>query len=555
MRSPGRLAAEETLREIRDRLHGIARTASGPRASVEEQRAQLDEIDRLLSSVAEELRGLAESIGFSQFRATLPGMRQRRPQEVAALLDLCLEDPQGRGRTLHLIDYITTLLSTDSHGTDRTLIADPVHATPMLRALCESVTGYDPSEIEGHLERLDAAIAELHRAESIEPVVRRTRGYKAELGRLFFVPDVLRKIVEYNIAVSNRIEDLLVAERTLAELDADNSLPELGEALASAREETPHPETKGGIPSESEEVETIRSIGRALVRRLQGARTEKSIVGALAAMLEISILNPKEREALVGGSGDPEDALAMSVIVGLLARKLSEVGPLLADLPLTPARITQGWVPSLDTKLQRVIADCLRRNDYPEAKALSQTRAKLLQRTLEAQRVAAVRAVAPPSKAPARAAPIETSRAAPPRRAAPQPAGLAAERGKRGRKLQRALLGVAALAALAVSVLSLLTARPSPRSVRVLDTASVATLSPYLESAYRDGLGFGRSFFGTLNDRWRALEDRARAREALRIAETLGKDGVQQIMLFDRRRALRVHWVGGRLLLPLAPEE
>ena len=90
-----------------------------------------------------------------------------------------------------------------------------------------------------------------------------------------------------------------------------------------------------------------------------------------------------------------------------------------------------------------------------------------------------------------------------------------------------------------------------PRSVRVLDAESTAELSPYLDSAYRDGLGNGPTFVGTVTAAWRPLSTELQRKEIAAIGTKLRWTGVSEIMLFDEQRRLRARWVGGEVRHPV----
>ena len=178
-----------------------------------------------------ELRRLAAQTPFSELRATLPGLCEKRPEEIAALLDLCLEDEEEIPHLYNLIEYVVTLLSTEWFAGERQARPEPFNATPRLRWICEAMTDCDPAVIENHIDAFDKAILELAQAESVEPVIQRIRQYKERVGRLMFVPELLHRIVEYNITVSNRLDDELEAERTMHELEAG-----IAEKLAEAED-------------------------------------------------------------------------------------------------------------------------------------------------------------------------------------------------------------------------------------------------------------------------------------------------------------------------------
>ena len=182
-----RLPADGELHEIREQLRAL-----GPDSATggEEARSTaLRAIDARIDGVSADLRRLAAKTPFSELRATLPGLCEKRPEEIAALLDLCLEDQEEIPHLYNLIEYVVTLLSTEWFAGERQARPEPFNATPRLRWICEAMTDCDPAVIENHIDAFDKAILELAQAESVEPVIQRIRQYKERVGRLMFVPE------------------------------------------------------------------------------------------------------------------------------------------------------------------------------------------------------------------------------------------------------------------------------------------------------------------------------------------------------------------------------
>ena len=263
-------------------------------------------------------------------------------------------------------------------GSGPVLASDPVSVTPRLREVCEAVAVPDAAVIRSHLEAFESAILEVARTDEMEPLILRMRQRKAEIGGLLLVPELFRKAVDYNLTVSRRLDDLLEAERTLAHLDletatGDGAVP--GGEKATSRK-----------PSEERQRAAVREIETTLAQRLQ----RRPVIGPAAPvveMLDLSPLNPRERQILASGELEPEDEIQRSVILlGLLARTSEETDGPLSHLGLPRECITEQWVPTLDEAIQKAIAERLKENAYTEAKALSQLRSKHLYRMIEAER-------------------------------------------------------------------------------------------------------------------------------------------------------------------------
>jgi hypothetical protein len=63
-------------------------------------------------------------------------------------------------------------------------------------------------------------------------------------------------------------------------------------------------------------------------------------------------------------------------------------------------------------------------------------------------------------------------------------------------------------------------------------------------SGYRSEGGQGLMFIGTLADGWQRMEEPARREAAKRMHAQLTQAGVFEVILFNRTRALQVHYVG-----------
>ncbi|MEE8557496.1 MAG: hypothetical protein V3T14_06375, partial [Myxococcota bacterium] len=359
---PGRVPGSEDLGEVLQRLRALGAARSEPGGEPEAS-PPLEEIDRLLAQVADGLRSIALEISFTALRV---GVQESRPDEIAALVDLCLEDASELTRFTRLIDYLVTQLCTVFSGPERVLGSDPVRATPRLRTVCARIADYDRAEVEGLLELFRSAISELSQAEEAGELMERMSERKGELGLLMFVPDLFRSIVLYNIVARNRIDDDLEAERMLHKLDLEATLSTLPELVLS-REDEPEEEesrepTEGEVPeegpSEAAEREAIDALSDAISQVAQGEEAGTDAIARIAASLDLSLLSVWERQALT--SDEPGQAVLRTVVsVGLLLKKAEELEPALGVLGLSIARLEGHWVPELDTRLQEQITERL----------------------------------------------------------------------------------------------------------------------------------------------------------------------------------------------------
>lgn len=175
---------------------------------------ELVAIDEGLDQIARELRALAARTPLGQLRATLPGTTCERPSETAALLDLYLEDLTLGSEPPFLVDYMITLLASSRAPGLRTLRADPCTVSPGVEALCAAAEERHNERSRDFAESFRAASLELLGLEDLEGVILRVREKKSRLGACFFSREVLRSVVNYNIAVSNRLHELIEQERS-----------------------------------------------------------------------------------------------------------------------------------------------------------------------------------------------------------------------------------------------------------------------------------------------------------------------------------------------------
>jgi hypothetical protein len=200
------------LRELLTQVQSQGGASSGG----EPDREELD-LERVDSRLKEFSRKLEQTIGhtsLAQFRATLRAITRKNRAEATALLDFCLESEGRASRDLALVDYLITLLSSESVRGVKSLAFDPTGVSPALTGLCEREARRADLRCDEAGGEFRSAALEVAELEDLVPLVRRMRRVKNRLGRRFFAPDVLRSIVAYNLAVANRLEALLDAQRS-----------------------------------------------------------------------------------------------------------------------------------------------------------------------------------------------------------------------------------------------------------------------------------------------------------------------------------------------------
>ncbi len=544
----------------------------------------LAQIDTSLEAFESKMRQLACGLAVAQLRSTIPGRLGNDRRSVLDLLDLFLgegiEIPAELSSRIGSIDYLITLLCT--HGARRPGVVahDPTSLSARIAALCARADSVDdPGLAEIETEFFAAASMESDRAR--EEIQRRTqRQRKVDLGGVFFAPRVLRAIVTYNAAQLERVTDAILDAGDWGVVDSDST------AGAS-------PEAAGGSLFESL---PFGRIATAVRQRVRGDEAPDSPETRIAMALELDVLDPSELESLVQESvGSPEDPIGTAILVGLLCRSLALLSIELQSLGLSPDGVSDAWVAELDGRFRREIDDKLANNAYKQACALTELKNKFLfaplAERLREEHVLAHPAVRRQKPSTETVAALEDAKAAlapatpegdarvrsrvPPTAiekptATSRPAQAdrrerardlvreALDEDRRGRKQQAAaLLGrgsaislarIAQAAILLVAVaagLHLYLGR-SERDLHDFSREQLGLISPYLVEGRRNGEGRGPGFVGTLDDRWKSLPHDSRQTAAETLVLRLREHGLEQVMVYDRDRALRIQSIGSQ---------
>jgi hypothetical protein len=175
----------------------------------------LAKIDRVFDEYSGRLHSVLDQTSIAQFRATLPGTAEHHRDEVRALLDHCLHDSKTALRRLDLVDYVVTILSTRMENGMRHVVRDPWKSSPRIQAVCTMVQEQVGDEFDEVDARLREVMVELADLEDVASMVDEVRKIKHSIGKGFFQPTILRRIVEFNAAVSNHFESLLDTERAM----------------------------------------------------------------------------------------------------------------------------------------------------------------------------------------------------------------------------------------------------------------------------------------------------------------------------------------------------
>jgi hypothetical protein len=516
----------EGLDEAFSELRGWLRRATSLAADAPDALPNLlARIDSNLDVLRGELFAHLRRLSLAQLRSTLPAHRAAHPEEVLALLDECLFGYDGPDSAA-VLDYLITLLATESAGGRKHLACDPAELSAALAAHCAAAAAASGPESAELAHAFETAREELERGEPVVPIASRVRTIKRDHSSRIFAPEVLRALVAYNVAASNRIDDLEELERDL-DLAVVRAIERSPRRVEPATPPAPAPDQ--GSPFESP---GLLALARALEQRLAGTDPGPGPAAEIAALLDTGKLAKLELDALRESKEKP--ALRLAVVLGLVGRRVESVGGRLASLGIDVEIARSRWVPEISGHLSVAMQALVASDRYDDARKLADARNRFLSAWGEGATMPQSGA-GPAAYSPARPRPAARARSAPP----------AAGR----RAVARASLYAAALA-IAVSLAGFRLWSRGGGNVDFYTSEQLAAISPHLETGYRDGLGLGKTFIGTVRDDFGRLPRPKREGVSTDVARSLESLGVREVFLFDSRRQLLLHWRDGRKTFP-----
>lgn len=514
---------EDAFRGIQQSLRRLAREDSDTGAS------EVAAVGSDLDLLGTRLRAHLLEIPLPRLRASVQELLPINRDEVCALLDVCLANVEDSARSWPYVEYLVTSLSVEKVSGRKHLARDPVSITPRLDEISSRAEVAAGESCSGLALEIRAAREDLERCAPVHSTVDRVSSLKRSCTPLLFAAPVLREVIRYNAAVWNCIRDYKESQRTLAELE------DLGEESGSDRFEP---------CSDVLRSEGLLAIHEALRARLSSSPGPSGAGAEIAELLSLSSLSKFEERVLRGGGDETwEHLCATATAVRIVAKDLDALSDRLLEMGIDPEILGSEWTEELAELLRDEVRLLLAQNRYGEGRHVAELRTRLLR---------ARDSTGPPLLAPdlASAAPVYSPS---PSSAGRRPKGRLSARPEAREEAGRSRRPwiVAAVLVLAFATVGLAQLRAPGRSnVEIYSEAELHMISPMLSSGYRNGHGAGPLFIGTLDDRWHELPRSRRPALAREIAEALGDDGVTRVMLFDQRRALRVHFAEGRLNYP-----
>jgi hypothetical protein len=527
---------QERVQELSSRLRRAAYPEEQAAAAAQAPlHAELEGIDREWAEFSRELLSLISELPLSQIRATLPAVQESNPQEVLALLDLCIADERAPSERWNLLDYIVTLASTETDAGRRRVARDPATLTPALEALCTETSERAADGLDELVSEFQGACEQITRGEPLTPVRARLRNAKTASVTRLLAPEVLRAVIACNVALWNRLEELTEADRTLAAAERRGL-----DSQRAASEPVLRPAPCVSVFDS----EGIRTLEEAIGERLRGSETAACGAADLLDRLDLPSLSRIEEMAF----GDWEDERSARVVrvagvVGLIMRRLEAMSQSLAEIGVTAEILREGWIPEIARELLAATQECLSsRAGATDAARLAEVQTRFL-RTASEQSLWSE--AEPEDEAPA------------PERPATAPRREQRRRPREGRQPDGATRRRIALAAgfcLVTAAVLLHLWINNKQTVLIYSAAQVAEISPHLDSAYRSAFGYGPLLIGTLKDDWGALSSAERVAIGKEIGAKLRFDGIDEVMLFDKRRRLEIHYAHQKLRHAARPD-
>jgi len=537
--SEGQLDALSDLRAQLGRLTVLFEDPDGEpdTAGIQEE---IQQLDGALDGYSQMLCSVLERVPLAQLRASLKLDTHDQRVEVAALLELCLESEPHPLRHLSIVDYLVTLLSANRRDGRWIVELDPADLNDTLRNRCFEVGQLD-SGIEAMIvQRFQKAAQCVIEGRNPAGVMQEISAYKMEIASFYFVPSILRCIIGYNVAARNYFDERVDRER---ELDAEIN-DELG-LFAPLHDDDPRAAMAADDsflpPHESPGVVAVQT---AIRHRLLEQESAGGAADEIAAGLDLSWLEPNEREAFIEASAEDGPRITrMTVVLGHLALSLPRKPREAKALGLDELHIDR-WICELGDEVQREIDSYIKDNSYDGALRLGDTKSRFLAAVLLVARRRLGR----------RRERIEVGDSFD-----REAIDLVAEFLERERLLRQPrvfhdLLGggwrrtaVFAVVALTIAYFAVGELMPvdEPRAAGDLSARQVATVSPVLDKAYRDHADEGSIFVGIVGPRWHGMNRTTRRQHADVIQAKVQKQGVEEVLLFDKDNVLQARFAQG----------
>jgi hypothetical protein len=487
-------------------------------------RDDLHRVDLLLHDISLRTRELLESLEIYHLRSTAPLIAAQHPDEVRGLIDLLLEGDLEDDKTLRMLEYLITVLSSEERDGRRILVREPSEVSARLREIAQQQLAEDDAEYLVAEKTFDNTLRMAHADPDIGAIRDRIRRYKEGLGSRVLHPRILGAAVSYNVSMWNQVAGLV---------DGGRSIDCLADDLFGAEppEERPDPIAPPPPPAaDAPDVLASKGFDRiicALRDRLGRRPVSDDLARSVIAAYELDPLDDAEREAFAG-----EDEIAhltcRAVALGLTIRHEAQVDDLLHALRVDPAQLRTVGVDRLKQEMSELARELFAQGRHDEAFRLSEVKTRNLPAVAAASAGAATPAAA---------------------------AGRA--RGRGGIfHVDWGLPSGQAWAALLLLMLPLIAALvwSSGKGVSLIAAEDLSHISPFLESGYRTQRGEQTEFVGRLNRGWDYLGRSERLRVTAEIGLAFKSRGIQHVVLQDRWEIVQARYADGSPVLESLPQ-
>jgi hypothetical protein len=496
------------LQELSVRSRGPAPATS---ALVE---ADLGRVDQLLDDISLRTREILAALDMANLRSSAPLLSEQHPDEVRGLVDVLLDGDVDDEKTLRMVEYLVTVLSSEDRDGRRALVREPADATPRLQEVAERLRESSHVDFLVAEKSIENTMRLLHGGGDIGDIRDRVRRYKEELGSAILHPRILPAVVAYNVAMWNHVAELIEGSR---------SIDHLADELLGA-ELPPGPQPTRAVrpePGEDEAAgDALPRLVQALGERLRHESSADALARQLVDRFELAAVEAQERTAFGPGNQDDWARLTReAVTLGLTLRHEAQVDDLLHALDADASTLRQQGVAELSERLAAGARKLFADRRYEEAFRLSEVKTRYL---------AGLGAGGDGSDATAERLQRAAGRRGVLRRDWGLPAGQA-----------WALLSLLALPVIAGLVWQ------SQRDVVLVSRQELVEVSPFLEAGYRRQRGDREEFVGRLNRGWDYLEPRERLRVTAEIGLAFRDLGVDSVVLEDEWRTVQARYDKG----------
>ena len=350
---------------------------------------------------------------------------------------------------------------------------------------------------------------------------------------------MLRAIVDYNVAVINRMAVSVQARRTLEEAELE-TIESSDESLALADE----------LPAFGSF--ELGAVEAALSDRLAERPPAADTAGRISATLDLSRLTKFETDAFQTRHSTELAPIVRAVVtIGLLVRHLEELSDDLTTLGLDPEQFRNSAAQKIDGLTRQGVGKLISANKFDEAQSPAEVRSKFLNFNYDENTALLKQAES------TQLTPRFDSRKISDRRKK--------HRGRDRRQVQRkgaqpvkAWSWGSAGVILAIAIAAIFGAYQlvgsSNSSARDYTTRSLLLISHFLINGHERGNGAGSMFVGTFVPSWEGVDLAERVTMGREIEKMLARRGVAEVKFYDETKRLQLHFADGVLRYPEANE-